>query len=97
MVDLASLIVDVPDYPQPGIVFKDLTPLLSDAAGLKEAVDRIASGHVPGSVDKVVGIEARGFLLAAPVARTSSTTSTLSPGWKASWCTARVLLPYSRS
>jgi adenine phosphoribosyltransferase len=68
MVDLASLIVDVPDYPQPGIVFKDLTPLLSDAAGLKEAVDRIASGHVPGSVDKVVGIEARGFLLAAPVA-----------------------------
>ena len=68
MTDLASLIVDVPDYPQPGIVFKDLTPLLEDPAGLKEAVDRIASGHVPGSVDKVVGIEARGFLLAAPVA-----------------------------
>jgi adenine phosphoribosyltransferase len=68
VVDLASLIVDVPDYPQPGIVFKDLTPLLEDAEGLREAVDRIAAGHVPGSVDKVVGIEARGFLLAAPVA-----------------------------
>jgi adenine phosphoribosyltransferase len=68
MADLASLIVDVPDYPQPGIVFKDLTPLLEDPAGLKEAVDRIAEGHAPGSVDKVVGIEARGFLLAAPVA-----------------------------
>jgi adenine phosphoribosyltransferase len=68
MVDLASLIVDVPDYPQPGIVFKDLTPLLENPAGLKEAVDRIAEGHAYGSVDKVVGIEARGFLLAAPVA-----------------------------
>jgi adenine phosphoribosyltransferase len=68
MVDLASLIVDVPDYPQPGIVFKDLTRLLEDPAGLREAVDRLVAGHAPGSVDKVVGIEARGFLLAAPVA-----------------------------
>lgn len=66
--DLAKLIVDVPDYPQPGVVFKDLTPLLEDPAGLREAVDRIAEGHAVGSVDKVVGIEARGFLLAAPVA-----------------------------
>ena len=65
---LAALIRDVPDHPQPGIVFKDLTPLLEDAAGLKEAVDRMASGHAVGSVDKVVGIEARGFVLAAPVA-----------------------------
>jgi adenine phosphoribosyltransferase len=58
----------VPDYPQPGIVFKDLTPLLEDARGLREAVDRIAAGHAVGSVDKVVGIEARGFVLAAAVA-----------------------------
>ena len=65
---LASLIRDVPDYPKPGIVFKDLTPLLADPAGLREAVDRILAGHAPGSVDKVVGIEARGFVLAAPVA-----------------------------
>ncbi len=67
-VDLASLVRDVPDYPQPGVVFKDLTPLLADPAGLKAAVDRIVAAQVPGSVDKVVGIEARGFLLAAPVA-----------------------------
>ena len=65
---LAALIRDVPDHPQPGIVFKDLTPLLEDAAGLREAVDRIAAGHEVGSVDKVVGIEARGFVLAAAVA-----------------------------
>ena len=65
---LAALIRDVPDYPQPGIVFKDLTPLLADADGLRQVVDLIASGHPKGSVDKVVGVEARGFLLAAPVA-----------------------------
>ena len=64
--NLASLVRDVPDYPRPGIVFKDLTPLLADAAGFKQAVDELAAGH--GDVDKVVGIEARGFLLAAPVA-----------------------------
>jgi adenine phosphoribosyltransferase len=66
--DLAALVRDVPDYPQPGIVFKDLTPLLADAAAFREAVDRIVAGHPVGSIDKVVGTEARGFLLAAPVA-----------------------------
>jgi adenine phosphoribosyltransferase len=66
--DLAALVRDVPDYPQPGIVFKDLTPLLADPAGLRAAVDRIAAQHAPGTVDKVVGVEARGFLLASPVA-----------------------------
>lgn len=67
-VDLASLIRDVPDYPTPGIVFKDLTPLLADPAGFRGAVDAIAARHEVGSVDLVMGIEARGFLLAAPVA-----------------------------
>lgn len=66
--DLAALVRDVQDYPEPGIVFKDLTPLLADPAGLKAAVDRIVAQHAPGSVDKVVGVEARGFLLASPVA-----------------------------
>jgi adenine phosphoribosyltransferase len=66
--NLESLVRDVPDYPEPGIVFKDLTPLLADAAGLKEAVDQIVAQHPVGSVDTVVGVEARGFLLAAPVA-----------------------------
>ena len=68
MVDLASLVRDVPDYPLPGIVFKDLTPLLADREGFALAVDTIAHRHALGTVDAVVGIEARGFLLAAPVA-----------------------------
>lgn len=66
--DLASLVQDVADYPQPGIVFKDLTPLLADPAGLREVVARIVARHPVGTVDKVAGIEARGFLLASPVA-----------------------------
>ena len=61
-----SLIRDVPDYPQKGVVFKDITPLLADAAGFAAVVDALASGH--GPVDKVAGIEARGFILASPVA-----------------------------
>lgn len=65
---LEALIRDVPDHPRPGIVFKDLTPLFADPAGLREVVDRVVAGHPEGSIDTVVGIEARGFLLAAPVA-----------------------------
>jgi adenine phosphoribosyltransferase len=57
---------DVPDFPSPGIVFKDITPLLADAALFGEVISALAAGH--GPVDKVVGIEARGFILAAPVA-----------------------------
>jgi adenine phosphoribosyltransferase len=57
---------DVPDYPKPGIVFKDITPLLGDATAFGAVVDGLAAGF--GPVDKVVGIEARGFILAAPVA-----------------------------
>ena len=63
---LGALIRDIPDYPQPGVMFKDITPLLADAAGFAAAVTSLASGHE--RVDKVVGIEARGFILAAPVA-----------------------------
>jgi adenine phosphoribosyltransferase len=57
---------DVPDYPQPGVVFKDITPLLADHEAFAAVVDEFA-GLCEG-VDKVVGIEARGFILAAPVA-----------------------------
>ncbi len=64
---LHGLIRDVPDYPQPGVTFKDITPLLADAAGFAAAVDALAAGH--DRIDKVAGIEARGFILAAPVAR----------------------------
>ena len=66
--DLASLIRDVPDYPTPGVLFKDITPLLASPEGLRAVVDRIVEAHPRGTVDKVVGMEARGFLLAAPVA-----------------------------
>jgi adenine phosphoribosyltransferase len=68
--DLISLIKarvrDVPDYPQPGIVFKDITPLLGDGPALRAVVSALASGY--GPVDKVAGIEARGFILAASAA-----------------------------
>lgn len=63
---IASRIRDVPDYPQPGVVFKDITPLLADARAFGAVVQALAATY--GPVDKVAGIEARGFILAAPVA-----------------------------
>jgi adenine phosphoribosyltransferase len=63
---IAARVRDIPDYPKPGIVFKDITPLLADGGALKAVVNALASGY--GPVDKVVGIEARGFILAAPAA-----------------------------
>jgi adenine phosphoribosyltransferase len=63
---ITRLVRDVPDYPQPGILFKDITPLLADAGAFDQVVDALAAGH--GPVSKVAGIEARGFILAAPVA-----------------------------
>lgn len=67
---IASLIKakvrDIPDYPQPGILFKDITPLLADGQALQAVVSALGDGYAP--VDKVVGIEARGFILAASVA-----------------------------
>ncbi|MDQ6649794.1 MAG: adenine phosphoribosyltransferase [Actinomycetota bacterium] len=59
---------DIPDYPQPGIVFKDITPLLADHVAFAGVVDAIVAHRGRGTIDKVVGIEARGFILAAPVA-----------------------------
>src|SRR5256714_11665541 len=63
---IKARIRDVPDYPQPGVVFKDITPLLADGQALAAVVGALAAGH--GPVDKVAGIEARGFILAASVA-----------------------------
>ncbi|MGI5163020.1 adenine phosphoribosyltransferase [Spirillospora sp. CA-253888] len=59
---------DIPDYPKPGVLFKDITPLLADHVAFAGAVDTIVNHHGRGTVDKIVGIEARGFILAAPVA-----------------------------
>lgn len=65
---LKALVRDVPDFPQPGIVFKDITPLLADEIAFSSVIDLIVVHFGRGNVDKVVGIEARGFILASPVA-----------------------------
>jgi len=59
---------DIPDFPTPGVVFKDITPLLADPGAFSSAVDAIVVSWGRGRIDKVVGIEARGFIVAAPVA-----------------------------
>ncbi|HET6951988.1 MAG TPA: adenine phosphoribosyltransferase [Acidimicrobiales bacterium] len=59
---------DIPDFPQPGIVFKDLTPLLADVDAFRYSVDAIADHAAGLTVDRVVGIEARGFIFGAAVA-----------------------------
>lgn len=66
--DLQGLIRDIPDFPQPGIMFKDITPLLKDAAGLTAAVDAMAAPWANASIDAVLAVEARGYLLGTPVA-----------------------------
>lgn len=65
---LRQLIRDVPDFPSAGIVFKDITPLLGDPTAFASVVDRLAEHFMGRHVDKVVGIESRGFIVAAPVA-----------------------------
>ena len=66
--DLRRLIRDVPDFPKPGIVFKDITPLLGEPGALVAVTDAIAAAWSGKGITKVVGIESRGFILAAPVA-----------------------------
>ena len=65
---LKSIIRDVPDFPKKGIIFKDITPLLADHAAFTELVKGFADAYRNSGVTKVLGIEARGFLLAAPIA-----------------------------
>jgi adenine phosphoribosyltransferase len=64
---VASRLRDIPDFPEPGVSFKDFTPLLSDGAALRAVVRDIATRRA-GSIDLVVGIEARGFILGAALA-----------------------------
>ncbi len=64
---VSSLIADVPDWPKPGVIFKDITPLLASPEGFRQAVDAIVTS-APEAIDVVVGMEARGFIFAAPVA-----------------------------
>jgi adenine phosphoribosyltransferase len=65
---LLARVRDVADFPEPGIVFKDITPLLADHTSFTEAVDGLADPFRDSAVDTVAGIEARGFVLGAPVA-----------------------------
>jgi adenine phosphoribosyltransferase len=66
--NLTSLIRDIPDFPEPGIVFKDITPVLADGKAFAALVDALAEPFRDIGVNKVAGIEARGFTLATPVA-----------------------------
>lgn len=66
--DLKSKIREIPDWPKAGINFKDITTLLEDKEAFKQAIDELAAPYQNQKIDKVVGIDARGFLLAAPVA-----------------------------
>jgi adenine phosphoribosyltransferase len=66
--DIERAIRNVPDFPKPGIQFKDITPVLADAGLFAAAVDLLVDGFKPGSVDAVVGIDARGFIFAAAAA-----------------------------
>lgn len=63
-----SFIRDIPDFPEPGIVFKDITPLLGNAAAFDDALDAMIVPFRESRVTKVVGVEARGFIFAAPIA-----------------------------
>ena len=98
-VDLAAFVRDIPDFPQPGIVFKDITPIMADAAALDHAVARIAGDARArlGEVDVVIAAEARGFLLGPAVARELGAGFVLArkPG-KLPWSTVRAeyLLEY---
>lgn len=67
-IDYESLIADIPDYPEPGVVFKDITPLFADPEGLRALVRDLADHFRASGVTKVVGPEARGFMTGTPVA-----------------------------
>ncbi len=69
MDNLSALIRDIPDFPEPGIVFKDITPVLADPDAFTTLVEALAEPFRDSGVTKVAGIEARGFTLATPVAR----------------------------
>tara|TARA_Y100000294_G_scaffold74580_1_gene70269 strand:+ start:3568 stop:4140 length:573 start_codon:yes stop_codon:yes gene_type:complete len=67
-IDIKQYIRDVPDFPSPGILYKDITPLLGDADAFAYAIDLLAERYESNEIDAIVGIEARGFLFAAPLA-----------------------------
>ena len=68
MYNIKDLIRDVKDYPKPGIVFKDITPVLSDIDALRTSIKEMAAPFTNLGIDIVVGIESRGFIFGAPIA-----------------------------
>jgi adenine phosphoribosyltransferase len=68
-IDLKNYILDVPDFPKPGIVFKDITPVVLSAQAFNAAIDRLSAWAVPLKPELIAGIESRGFLFAAGLAR----------------------------
>jgi len=68
-IDLARYVRDVADFPKPGVVFKDLTPLLADAGAFAASIEALVSPFLDAKVERVVGIEARGFIFGAAAAR----------------------------
>lgn len=77
MEDLKNIIRDIPDFPKKGIVFKDITTLLSDARSFHRMVDLIAHRYLGQHIDQIVGVEARGFILGAALAYKLGTGITL--------------------
>ena len=68
METLKSVIRDIPDFPKEGIIFKDITPLLSNPASFKKAIDTLKARYEDKRIDQVVGVEARGFIFASALA-----------------------------
>jgi adenine phosphoribosyltransferase len=66
--DLKSFIREVPDFPKPGILFRDITTLLQNPAALRSTIDRLTEAFTHESINYVVGIESRGFIFGAPLA-----------------------------
>jgi adenine phosphoribosyltransferase len=67
-IDIAALIRSIPDFPKPGVTFRDITTLLKDPAGFHHVIETLAAGYPDGTVDKVAGIESRGFIVGAALA-----------------------------
>jgi adenine phosphoribosyltransferase len=65
---LTGLVREIPDYPEPGATFRDITPLLADPSAFARAVDELVERFAGSDVSRVIGVEARGFIVAAPVA-----------------------------
>src|SRR6476659_1396675 len=87
---LRALVRAIPDYPQRGVTFRDITPLLGDADAFRRAIDELAGRFADDGVDRVVGVEARGFILAAPVAyRIGAAFVPVRKAGKLPWAVAR--------